>query len=230
MKTWAVLKALKEANTSKNNDALYDALLTKAWELNMSSATHKEVAEAITIHATQPRTGRGIFKWGLGLGENGGLNTQRIVDNLLSQFYEGNQVEARSNDQERYYSGKITRAHSGGTYDITYEDKKTAAGIKPEDIRFRDKCDCGCMVLVRVAPSKNGDLGKRFAARIRKGRQAAGLDGKFAVLLDLSQHAASLAQCLRKDSPTLYNQLVSRKQPKYRDLVSFALRVCRYVL
>jgi hypothetical protein len=149
--------------------------------------------------------------------------TQHIVDNLLSQFYEGNNVLARSKRHPTYYPGKITRAHSGGTYDILYDDKHAVSDITPDDIRLHDGIDSGCMVLIRVAKSKNGKLGVRFASRIKEGRKKAGLEGKFAVLLDLSQRKAPLSQSLQKDSPALYDRLVSRKQRKYRELVSWCM-------
>ncbi|GMH80068.1 hypothetical protein TrLO_g3161, partial [Triparma laevis f. longispina] len=48
---------------------------------------------------------------------------------------EGVKVEARYRGKAKYYSGKITRVRSNGTYDVAYDDGEKEFGVKREMIK-----------------------------------------------------------------------------------------------
>merc|ERR1719329_2107513 len=50
-------------------------------------------------------------------------------------FSRGDKVEANFGGKGKWYKGKVTAAHSNGTYDILYEDGDRERGVKAENLR-----------------------------------------------------------------------------------------------
>jgi hypothetical protein len=62
-------------------------------------------------------------------------------DDFEPEFAVGDRIEARFQGKDAYYSGKIMRVRTDGTYDVVYDDSDEEAHVKSHFIKSAASCD-----------------------------------------------------------------------------------------
>ncbi|CAN0452791.1 unnamed protein product, partial [Discosporangium mesarthrocarpum] len=124
--------------------------------------------------------------------------SDRLPRGAGGKLREGDKVEARYRGRGKYYTGRISRVNSDGTFDINYDDGENERGLAEEHIKPRESASAGRSPRINDQKLREGDKvearykgrGKYYKGNITRVNS----DGTFDIHYDDGERERGLAE------------------------------------